>query len=82
MNDLDELAAVRRQMQRDALTGPAYPPCPVCGHRGPPVKKAKGSIVVAFVLLMFGILPGLIYLMFFSGYVWVCGRCGAKKADA
>jgi hypothetical protein len=81
MNDLDELAAVRRQMQRDAWAS-GYTPCPVCGYRGRPEKRAKGSAIVAFALLLFGVLPGLIYMMFFSGYVWACAQCGAKKADA
>lgn len=56
--------------------------CPVCGSLKPAVKKAKGSIVLAILLLLLWILPGLIYWMFYQGYIYVCPDCGAKRADA
>jgi len=59
-----------------------YPPCPVCGYRGPAARVPKGSMLIAVSLLLIGVLPGLIYLMFFSGDVWTCWQCGATKADA
>jgi hypothetical protein len=83
MDDLDQLAAVARQ---HAVWGPsinyAYPPCTVCGFRGPPMKVAKGSALIAVVLLLIAIVPGLLYMIFFSGHKYVCAKCGAKRADA
>lgn len=52
---------------------------PNCGYHGPMKKKARGSWVLLVVLFLLWILPGLIYLMFFSGYQYNCPRCGARQ---
>lgn len=56
--------------------------CPVCGSHATPKRVPKGSIVVLIILLFLWILPGLLYLIFCSGYVYKCPTCGAKLADA
>jgi hypothetical protein len=58
----------------------AIPTCSVCGARIAPVKRAKGSRVVLIILLLMGGLPGVLYLVFFSGYNLVCPACGAIRA--
>jgi hypothetical protein len=55
--------------------------CPVCGSSRSPVAKSKGSTVVLLVLLFLAIVPGIIYAIFFSGYVYVCPKCGFKYGD-
>lgn len=56
--------------------------CPSCGSTEQAVKKAKGSTVLLIILLLFSILPGLIYWIAFNGYAYVCPRCGFKYGDA
>ena len=56
--------------------------CPVCSHTITPVKKPKGSRWILYPLLLLWIIPGIIYLMVYSGYKWVCPNSGAKIADA
>jgi predicted RNA-binding Zn-ribbon protein involved in translation (DUF1610 family) len=56
--------------------------CPACGSTLPAVKKSKGSSVLLIILLLLWILPGLIYVIFYNGYVYVCPRCGYKYGDA
>lgn len=57
-------------------------PCPACGSLEPAVKKAKGSRVALIILLLLWILPGILYLIFYNGYVYACPRCGYKYGDA
>lgn len=63
-----------------AATGPR--PCPGCGCLAAPVKKAKGNIGLAILLLLLWILPGVIYLIMCNGYIYVCPNCGMKLGDA
>lgn len=49
-----------------------------CGFRGAPEKKARGSRIVLLFLLLLGVLPGLLYLLFFSGYTYSCPQCGVR----
>jgi ssDNA-binding Zn-finger/Zn-ribbon topoisomerase 1 len=56
--------------------------CPVCGSTAKPVRKAKGSSAMLIILLLLWVLPGILYLIFYSGYIMVCPDCGAKIADA
>jgi len=56
--------------------------CPICGLRSAAVRKRKGSLLVTIFLLLFWLLPGVLYLIFRGGYVMACGNCGAKLADA
>jgi hypothetical protein len=56
--------------------------CPVCGSTDRPVKKRKGSFLVMLFLLCLWIIPGILYAIFWNGYVMACPNCGAKLADA
>ena len=53
-------------------------PNPHCGYRGEPERKSRGSILVALVLLLLAVLPGLIYVIMTSGYDYFCPNCGMK----
>jgi hypothetical protein len=55
--------------------------CPVCGSSAAPKRRRKGSYFVFAFLLLFGVLPGLIYAIVYEGYTWTCSKCGAKIAD-
>lgn len=53
-------------------------PNPNCGHIGKPRRKAKGSLLVFFVLLCMFVVPAILYLLFFGGAITVCQKCGNR----
>lgn len=53
-------------------------PNPNCGYKGPVKRIARGSRVVAILLLLFLFVPGLLYILFCGGYRYVCPRCGMQ----
>lgn len=56
--------------------------CPFCHKNIVPKKQAKGDMVTAIVLLICGIIPGVVYLAKYSGYMTQCPACKVKLADA
>ena len=52
--------------------------CPHCRYVGIPKRKSKGSSIVLIILFLFFLLPGIIYLIFLSGYTYTCPQCGVK----
>jgi len=48
---------------------------PNCNYKGRPIRKAKGSRLVAILLLVVFLPIGLIYLLLNSGYRCSCPRC-------
>ena len=56
--------------------------CSQCGTVGKPKVKNKGSIAVLLLLLLFFIVPGLIYLLWMaSSRVNVCRKCKAHTEE-
>lgn len=53
-------------------------PNPNCGYRGKPRQQARGSILVGLFLLLFFLLPGILYFMFRGGYRYYCPNCGIQ----
>src|SRR5579863_966040 len=53
-------------------------PNPQCGYQGPPRREARGSCLVGLILLLFFLLPGILYFMFKRGYRYYCPRCGIQ----
>lgn len=53
-------------------------PNPSCRYVGPPLKVARGSILLGFILLLFFILPGILYFIFMQGYRYNCPKCGLQ----
>jgi predicted RNA-binding Zn-ribbon protein involved in translation (DUF1610 family) len=53
-------------------------PNPGCGYQGPPKRVARGNTAVGCLLLLFFIVPGILYFMFKSGYRYICPRCGLQ----
>lgn len=49
-----------------------------CGYSGPSRPEARGSTFVGVVLLLFWILPGILYLLLTGGYRHYCPRCGLQ----
>ena len=64
-------AAVRRP-------GDIICPNPNCRYQGPPIKVARGSILLGLILLLFFILPGVLYFIFMQGYRYSCPKCGLQ----
>jgi hypothetical protein len=53
-----------------------------CGYKGPGDKRANGSRIVLIFLLLFFVLPGILYLFFARGYSICCPRCKMKVRSA
>ncbi len=49
-----------------------------CGYKGSPKKVARGNALVGIILLLFFLLPGILYFMFKSGYRYICPQCGMQ----
>lgn len=56
------------------------PPCPVCGSHVYAVKRMRGSLGVAILLLIAGGLPGLLYCWFYYGEFLACPRCNGIRS--
>ncbi len=55
--------------------------CPNCGHRGDPIKEARGGasqLGICFLLLIVFFPLGIIYACFTSGYRYKCAKCGTQ----
>ena len=86
---LDQLAQAtsgqaRRASPRHRPIGPdgIICPNPHCGYRGTAIRRRKGSIALLVILLLFWLLPGIIYAFAYNGYSLICPRCGMKVRDA
>jgi predicted RNA-binding Zn-ribbon protein involved in translation (DUF1610 family) len=56
--------------------------CPNCGYEGKPKTKVEGAMFVEFLLLLFFIIPGLIYSAWRSSTKhYVCPKCGCKEIN-
>ena len=53
-------------------------PNPNCGYQGLPEKRARGSTLGLILLLLFCLVPGILYLLFKSGYNYFCPKCGTQ----
>jgi hypothetical protein len=53
-------------------------PNPNCHYEGPPKKEARGSVLVGIILLLFFLLPGILYFIFMDGYRYNCPKCGLQ----
>lgn len=50
--------------------------CGNCGFNGRPIKENKGSVLIAIILLLFFIFPGIIYILWsLSGRKFICPLC-------
>ena len=58
-------------------TGPGIYICPNpnCGYRGPAVRKARGSLIVAILLWVLIWPVGLVYSLMNQGYSQTCPHC-------
>lgn len=61
---------------------PMICPNPNCGYVGQMRRKPQGSWAIAILLLLLWVLPGVIYLLVYSGFDIVCPRCGMKVGKA
>ncbi len=53
-------------------------PNPNCGYRGPGAKDGGSSGCLLLILLVCGVLPGILYLLFCGKPGVVCPRCGMR----
>jgi hypothetical protein len=73
-------------IERPAAKAPAAPlgyneiicPNPNCGYIGPAIRRNRGNMVVALLLMLLFVVPGLFYALFTSGYDYFCPRCNMK----
>jgi len=56
-------------------------PNPNCGYRGFSNRRANGSMVLAVILLLLWLVPGILYLIFCGGYSLWCPQCNQKVRD-
>jgi hypothetical protein len=56
-------------------------PNPNCGYKGKAKTQARGSRLMALILLACCVLPGILYLLFFQGYRYSCPKCGMQLAS-
>lgn len=53
-------------------------PNPNCGYKGKGKESGGKSGCLLIILLLFGILPGILYLLFAGSKSIVCPKCGCK----
>ena len=51
-------------------------PNPICRYRGQGKQVARGSFLVAAILLLLGVIPGVLYILIYEGYRLTCPQCG------
>ena len=56
-------------------------PNPNCGFKGRAKQEAKANGCLGVILLLFWILPGIIYFALMSGYRYRCPKCGMQIAS-
>jgi DNA-directed RNA polymerase subunit RPC12/RpoP len=49
--------------------------CSNCHAEVKPKKKSKGCLLILIPLLFLYIVPGVIYALFYSGYIYKCPKC-------
>jgi len=59
-----------------SIKGSFICPNPKCSYVGEPSREPKGSSMMALLLLCLGLIPGLLYCVFASGYRYKCPKCG------
>ena len=55
-------------------------PNPNCGYKGFAREEKRGSTALGIVLLIFFLIPGILYFIFRSGYRYYCPQCGMQIA--
>lgn len=51
-------------------------PNPNCGYKGKPEIRRRGNVLVGVLLLLFSIIPGLLYFIFYKKTYYICSKCG------
>lgn len=51
--------------------------CPYCGHYEEAEATSKGDTTTCFLLYLLFIVPGIIYMMMNSGFIYTCKKCKA-----
>ena len=49
-----------------------------CSYTGAPRKTPRAEPLAGCLLLLFGVLPGLLYMMLRAGYTYSCPKCGLQ----
>ena len=51
-----------------------------CGYQGSPKRISRGNLLIGLLLLLFGVVPGLLYFAIMRGYRYYCPKCGLQIA--
>jgi hypothetical protein len=73
---LDKRNAINTTVASASVRRPGDIICPHanCHYQGPPRKVPRGSVLVGLLLLLFFIIPGVLYFIFMQGYRYYCPR--------
>jgi predicted RNA-binding Zn-ribbon protein involved in translation (DUF1610 family) len=74
-------APPRQQVFRGADGPSVICPNPNCGYVGRSNRKPKGNRFLLIFLLLFWLIPGIIYAVLYQGHVLSCPKCGVKIRD-
>lgn len=55
--------------------------CPHCGHYEEAETTSRGDTATCFILYLLFIVPGLIYTLMNSGYIYTCKKCKATLSS-
>ena len=56
-------------------------PNPNCGYKGIGIAKSKADTGAGLLLLLFFVIPGILYFLFASGCHYNCPKCGMRAAS-
>ena len=52
-----------------------------CNYKGPALRTPKCNTLLALVLCLLGVIPGLVYICFRCGATFTCPECGRLIAE-
>ena len=73
------MSEMEKSNSRRLSLSPAAPEiiCPNanCGYTGPGQVRTRGSVLLGVLLLLFGLVPGVLYFLFGTGTDLICPQC-------
>jgi|SRR5580704_12186044 hypothetical protein len=80
MSRVRVLASFHRQPQKELVVVAESMICTQCGTVASPKRFVPGSIIITLILLLFYVIPGLIYEIWRRSSTYdVCQKCGSRN---